>query len=163
MTVSDSAASPSAGTSATDAKTVTGKQQQPAVAVDDPSATTGAQLQAAASAPSQQPSSDATSNGSALTSPSKRRGEEIEKYATAQAEAADDDSTQPAKRARPDDQPPKVLPIRYEFCPVEDMVELIAHMLNELIATNDAIRTTSGGLTRFHSRYVRPDTIQLQR
>lgn len=32
------------------------------------------------------------------------------------------------------------------------MVELIAHMLAELIATNDAIRISSGGLTRFHSR-----------
>ncbi|OAR02059.1 hypothetical protein LLEC1_06361 [Akanthomyces lecanii] len=154
MTVSDAAAaSSSGGTPATDAKTATGKQQQPVVAVDDTSVTTGAKLQAAAPAPSQRPSSNAASNGGALTSPSKRRGEEIEKYATmAQAEAADDDSTQPAKRARPDDQPTKVLPIRYELCPVEDMVELIAHMLNELIATNDAIRTTSGGLTRFHSR-----------
>ncbi|OAA76203.1 cyclin-dependent protein kinase regulator Pho80 [Akanthomyces lecanii RCEF 1005] len=153
MTVSDSAASPSAATPATDANIAASKQQQLAVAADDPSATTGAKPQVSAPAPSQQPSSDATSNGSVFTPPSKRRGEEIEKYATlAQAEAADDDSTQPAKRARPDDQPPKVLPIRYEFCPVEDMVELIAHMLNELIATNDAIRTTSGGLTRFHSR-----------
>lgn len=32
------------------------------------------------------------------------------------------------------------------------MVELIAHMLAELIATNDAIRMSNGGLTRFHSR-----------
>lgn len=32
------------------------------------------------------------------------------------------------------------------------MVELIAHMLGELIATNDAIRSSNGGLTRFHSR-----------
>jgi hypothetical protein len=36
------------------------------------------------------------------------------------------------------------------------MVELIAHMLAELIATNDAIRMSNGGLTRFHSRYVPP-------
>lgn len=35
------------------------------------------------------------------------------------------------------------------------MVELIAHMLSELIATNDAIGTSGGGLTRFHSRLVR--------
>lgn len=58
-----------------------------------------------------------------------------------------------SKRARPDEPPPKVLPLRYEFCAVEDMVELIAHMLAELIATNDAIRISNGGLTRFHSRY----------
>lgn len=45
-----------------------------------------------------------------------------------------------------------ILPQKYEFCPVEHMVELIAHMLGELIATNDAIRISSGGLTRFHSR-----------
>lgn len=57
------------------------------------------------------------------------------------------------KRPKMDDRPPKTLPLRYELCPVEDMVELIAHMLGELIATNDAIRISSGGLTRFHSRY----------
>ncbi|KAG5972982.1 hypothetical protein E4U55_000683 [Claviceps digitariae] len=56
------------------------------------------------------------------------------------------------KRARTDQELPKVLPQQYEFCPVEDIVELIAHMLAELIATNDAIRISSGGLTRFHSR-----------
>ncbi|ETS02141.1 cyclin-related 2, partial [Trichoderma reesei RUT C-30] len=44
------------------------------------------------------------------------------------------------------------LPQKYEHCPVEHMVELISHMLGELIATNDAIRISSGGLTRFHSR-----------
>ena len=66
------------------------------------------------------------------------------------------DSPEPAatsKRARTDAQPPKVLPQRYELCAVEDIVELIAHMLAELIATNDAIMS-SGSLTRFHSRYV---------
>ncbi|KAL6892380.1 cyclin domain-containing protein [Trichoderma evansii] len=61
-------------------------------------------------------------------------------------------SPQAPKRARPEEQPPRVLPNKYEFCPVEHMVELIAHMLGELIATNDAIRISSGGLTRFHSR-----------
>lgn len=44
------------------------------------------------------------------------------------------------------------MPQKYEFCPAEHLVELIAHMLGELIATNDAIRISSGGLTRFHSR-----------
>ncbi|PHH85532.1 hypothetical protein CDD83_285 [Cordyceps sp. RAO-2017] len=57
-----------------------------------------------------------------------------------------------SKRARANERPPKILPQRYEQCAVEDMVELIAHMLAELIATNDAIRISSGGLTRFHSR-----------
>ncbi|KAL7926538.1 cyclin domain-containing protein [Trichoderma austrokoningii] len=61
-------------------------------------------------------------------------------------------SPQAPKRARPEEQPPRVLPSKYELCPVEHMVELIAHMLGELIATNDAIRISSGGLTRFHSR-----------
>jgi hypothetical protein len=49
--------------------------------------------------------------------------------------------------------PPKILPLRYEHCPVEDMVVLIAHMLGELIETNDALSLKSRNLTRFHSRY----------
>lgn len=61
-------------------------------------------------------------------------------------------ATSASKRARTDQELPKVLPQQYEFCAVEDIVELIAHMLAELIATNDAIRISSGGLTRFHSR-----------
>ncbi|KAI9170985.1 Nuc-1 negative regulatory protein preg [Paramyrothecium foliicola] len=56
------------------------------------------------------------------------------------------------KRHRPDEPSPRILPQKYELCAVEDMVELIAHMLAELIATNDAIRMSNGGLTRFHSR-----------
>lgn len=74
--------------------------------------------------------------------------------AQAEAQAQRSASPQAPKRARPEEQPPRVLPNKYEFCPVEHMVELIAHMLGELIATNDAIRISSGGLTRFHSRYV---------
>jgi len=35
---------------------------------------------------------------------------------------------------------------------VEDVVVLIAHMLGELIETNDALALKSGHLTRFHSR-----------
>ncbi|PNP41099.1 phosphate system cyclin PHO80 [Trichoderma gamsii] len=72
--------------------------------------------------------------------------------AQAEAQAQRSASPQAPKRARPEEQPPRVLPNKYEFCPVEHMVELIAHMLGELIATNDAIRISSGGLTRFHSR-----------
>lgn len=74
--------------------------------------------------------------------------------AEAQSQTQRSASPQAPKRARPEEQPPHVLPNKYEFCPVEHMVELIAHMLGELIATNDAIRISSGGLTRFHSRYV---------
>ncbi|TQV91471.1 hypothetical protein V2A60_008882 [Cordyceps javanica] len=149
-------------TEKTDAKHATCKQHHQPVAADQTSATSGAKQHTDAPAASQRSLSNATSNGSAVAdaSPSKRRGDEFQSHATmAHAEAADGDSTQPAKRARPDEQPPKVLPIRYEFCPVDDMVELIAHMLNELIATNDAIRTTSGGLTRFHSRLAKHATL----
>ncbi|EEU33632.1 uncharacterized protein NECHADRAFT_18057, partial [Fusarium vanettenii 77-13-4] len=58
-----------------------------------------------------------------------------------------------SKRSRPDDEtPPTILPQRYELCAAEDIVELIAHMLAELIARNNAIRTSNRGYTRFHSR-----------
>ncbi|KAL5625272.1 hypothetical protein BROUX41_005332 [Berkeleyomyces rouxiae] len=58
-----------------------------------------------------------------------------------------------AKRTRPNSVPLKVLPIRYEFCQVEDLVVLISHMLSELIETNDSLALRgSGSLTRFHSR-----------
>ncbi|KAI3341557.1 cyclin-domain-containing protein [Ustulina deusta] len=56
------------------------------------------------------------------------------------------------KRTRPNASPPKVLPTRYEFCDVEDMVILIANMIGELIETNDSLAMKSGNLTRFHSR-----------
>ncbi len=66
-------------------------------------------------------------------------------------------SIQPSspKRSKPNQGPPKVLPLRYELCDVEDMVVLISNMLSELIETNDSIALKSGQLTRFHSRYVR--------
>ncbi|KAF5004663.1 hypothetical protein FDECE_8850 [Fusarium decemcellulare] len=82
-------------------------------------------------------------------SPTKRRSSPAPANSQATAAAKSSPTT---KRPKPDAPPPKVLPERYEFCPVEDMVELIAHMLAELIATNDAIRISNGGLTRFHSR-----------
>ncbi|RYP72276.1 hypothetical protein DL769_004498 [Monosporascus sp. CRB-8-3] len=56
------------------------------------------------------------------------------------------------KRSKPNQGPPKLLPLRYELCDVEDMVVLIANMLGELIETNDSIAMKSGQLTRFHSR-----------
>ncbi|KAK4644680.1 Pho80p cyclin [Podospora bellae-mahoneyi] len=57
-----------------------------------------------------------------------------------------------SKRARPEQLPSKELPRKYEFCLTEDMVVLIAHMLGELIETNDVLALKSGNLTRFHSR-----------
>jgi hypothetical protein len=68
------------------------------------------------------------------------------------AAAAESSASSASKRARPDERPPKVLPQRYELCAVEDIVELIAHMLSELITTNDAIPLVNRNLTRFHSR-----------
>lgn len=95
-----------------------------------------------------------------LRSPVKRRSDD----ANAAPNTADtleevdevdqDDELQRSKRHRGDVLPEKVLPSRYDLCPVDDMVELIAHMLGELISTNDAIRISTGGLTRFHSRFV---------
>lgn len=59
-----------------------------------------------------------------------------------------------AKRPKTKAAPPKVLPRAYEHCDVEDMAVLIAHMLGELIETNDALNLRSRPLTRFHSRCV---------
>lgn len=55
------------------------------------------------------------------------------------------------KRSR-SDETVKILPAKYEFCPVEDMVVLISNMIQELIQTNDSLPLRSGVLTRFHSR-----------
>lgn len=86
-------------------------------------------------------------------SPNKRRGSPSQRVSQAPASPSQPVlPEQSTKRPKPDEQPPKILPRLYENCAVEDMVELIAHMLAELIATNDAIRISSGGLTRFHSR-----------
>lgn len=59
------------------------------------------------------------------------------------------------KRVRPPQSKVKLLPAKYEFCEVEDMVVLIANMISELIHTNDELPLRSGVLTRFHSRYVK--------
>ncbi|PMD38915.1 cyclin-domain-containing protein [Hyaloscypha variabilis F] len=56
------------------------------------------------------------------------------------------------KRAKSGDSPVKVLPYKYEFCPVDDMVVVISHMISELIETNDQLPLRNGVLTRFHSR-----------
>lgn len=122
------------------------------------------------SGPSQQSTTPLSTGKSQLQnaiSPNKRRGSPgpgISQITTPNAKTRtenttqetstrDDNAPQSTKRARPDAPPPKILPQRYELCPVEHMVELIAHMLAELITTNDAIRISNGGLTRFHSRY----------
>lgn len=59
----------------------------------------------------------------------------------------------PTKRPRAAQSPTKILPSEYEFCPVEDMVVIIANMISELIHTNDQLPLRSVVLTRFHSRW----------
>ncbi|KAF8864413.1 cyclin-domain-containing protein [Acephala macrosclerotiorum] len=60
--------------------------------------------------------------------------------------------TIPPKRSRTEQTAVKILPAKYEFCPVEDMVVLISDMIQELIQTNDSLPLRTGVLTRFHSR-----------
>ncbi|KAL1840762.1 hypothetical protein VTJ49DRAFT_154 [Mycothermus thermophilus] len=89
----------------------------------------------------------------AAASPSKRRiSQDPGSTTSAPADAASPNHAGLPKRPRPAEKPTKILPPRYEQCPVEDMVVLIAHMLGELIETNDSIALQSGRLTRFHSR-----------
>ncbi|KAI1506564.1 cyclin-domain-containing protein [Biscogniauxia marginata] len=88
-------------------------------------------------------------------SPNKRRKSHdpvcAESSASSLALAPSQQQSSP-KRARPNQTPPKELPLRYELCDVEDMVTLISNMLAELIETNDTLAMKSGNLTRFHSR-----------
>ncbi|KAH6621356.1 cyclin-domain-containing protein [Chaetomium sp. MPI-SDFR-AT-0129] len=87
------------------------------------------------------------------TSPSKRKSsQEPASISALAAEPLQNNPSTIAKRAKPDTAPPKVLPQRYELCAIEDVVVLIAHMLGELIETNDTLALKSGHLTRFHSR-----------
>ncbi|KAF2969879.1 hypothetical protein GQX73_g3688 [Xylaria multiplex] len=81
-------------------------------------------------------------------SPAKRRSSQDHGIISA-VEASQSSSP---KRTRPNANPPKILPSRYELCDVEDMVILIANMIGELIETNDSLAMKSGNLTRFHSR-----------
>ncbi|GAA5856003.1 hypothetical protein JCM8547_002936 [Rhodosporidiobolus lusitaniae] len=46
----------------------------------------------------------------------------------------------------------KEVPSAFEHCEVDDLIALIASMLDRLIDHNDRIPLTSGSLTRFHSR-----------
>jgi hypothetical protein len=87
------------------------------------------------------------------TSPVKRRNSQGPGSANAATAPAVQEPANLPKRQRPEEVAPKTLPVRYELCPVEDMVVLIAHMLGELIQTNDGLALRTGHLTRFHSRY----------
>ena len=68
------------------------------------------------------------------------------------AENAQSAQQSPAKKARPDTPPIRMMPLQYENCNTRDLVVLIASMLMELIRYNDAIPPKDGQLTRFHSR-----------
>lgn len=87
-------------------------------------------------------------------SPTKRRNSDGPGSVVEEASGSGRTAQGVPKRAKPDVVPPKVLPVRYELCAIEDIVVLIANMLAELIETNDALALRSGHLTRFHSRYV---------
>ena len=85
-------------------------------------------------------------------SPTKRRSSDDHPRPSESDADKGESSAAAAKRPRPAEAPPKVLPLKYETCDVEDLVVLIARMLAELIETNDALAIRSGSLTRFHSR-----------
>lgn len=87
-----------------------------------------------------------------LLSPNKRRNSEGPGALIGDASGSAQVAQGLPKRVKPDAVPPKVLPMRYELCAIEDIVVLIANMLSELIETNDALAMRSGHLTRFHSR-----------
>jgi hypothetical protein len=102
--------------------------------------------------PPAEPSLEAAQQNTQATnplSPTKRRNSQD--YGNVSAVESSQSNSQ--KRTRPNAGPPKVLPLRYELCDVEDMVILIANMIGELIETNDSLAMKSGNLTRFHSRY----------
>lgn len=104
------------------------------------------------SSPKQQPPPPPTL--SQTTSPNKRRNSQGPDRGGS-ANTPHDPSVVP-KRAKAEAAPPTILPQRYELCPVEDIVVLIANMLGELIETNDSLALKSRHLTRFHSRCAIP-------
>lgn len=139
------AAATSAATTSTAANSVRGPDDSA------PSSNTSTTLPAEEDAP-EDPAPTVAVPDELLSSPVKRRGNSPD-ISSGDADVTNqNDDAQRSKRHRADIQPEKALPLRYDLCPVEDMVELIAHMLSELIGTNDAIRTSAGSLTRFHSR-----------
>ncbi|TQS36407.1 hypothetical protein Golomagni_03145 [Golovinomyces magnicellulatus] len=58
----------------------------------------------------------------------------------------------PTKRIKQDPSFFRALPLKYELCPMKDLVILISNMIQELISTNDKLPPRSNVLTRFHSR-----------
>ncbi|KAL2117089.1 hypothetical protein VTJ04DRAFT_9257 [Mycothermus thermophilus] len=136
---------PSGSTAATTTTTSTSSQRRPANSV--PGSAAGTPKTSAPAGPKQRVDPASAVSPSA----SKRRNSQ----GADNGRPTDVGSSHKAalsKRPRTADKPPKILPPRYEHCPVEDMVVLIAHMLGELIETNDKIALRSGRLTRFHSR-----------
>jgi len=81
-----------------------------------------------------------------------KRRKSQEGFRTGPSSTGGKSQTLASKRPRSAQTPVKILPLKYEFCDVEDMVVLIANMISELIQTNDGLPLRSGVLTRFHSR-----------
>ncbi|KAL5376719.1 hypothetical protein DPSP01_010265 [Paraphaeosphaeria sporulosa] len=69
-----------------------------------------------------------------------------------EADAAPAAQSSPAKRARPQSEDLKVMPLKYETCDVKDLGVLVSDMLMELVRLNDDMPLRDGQLTRFHSR-----------
>ncbi|ORY64073.1 cyclin-domain-containing protein [Pseudomassariella vexata] len=94
------------------------------------------------------------SEANPLTPPKRRNSQDLVRTTASSSavSAVTQSQTSSPKRVKPSQGPPKALPLKYEFCDVEDMVVLISNMLAELIETNDSIAMKSGHLTRFHSR-----------
>ncbi|KAI1766620.1 cyclin-domain-containing protein [Hypoxylon sp. FL1150] len=118
-----------------------------------------------ATQPKPQPNTPQTPSGPSLASPNRPAKAQVQtlspnkrrksqEYIGVDPSSSVVASSQPSspKRSKPNQGPPKVLPLRYELCKVEDMVTLIANMLSELIEANDLLAMKSGQLTRFHSR-----------
>ncbi|RYP06820.1 hypothetical protein DL764_002932 [Monosporascus ibericus] len=102
------------------------------------------------SEPSISPAKPEDPRTNALSPGKRRKSQDIASTHSSSVVAASQPSS--PKRSKPNQGPPKLLPLKYELCDVEDMVVLIANMLGELIETNDSIAMKSGQLTRFHSR-----------
>lgn len=68
-------------------------------------------------------------------------------------EDADEDGlTNSPKKAKREQPPVKVMPLKYEDCDAKELGLLIADMLLELVRHNDALPLKDRQLTRFHSR-----------
>lgn len=85
-------------------------------------------------------------------SPSSRKREPPEESASGASSIQGQVLPERNVRPRPAQGPVKILPLRYEFCDVKDIVDIIADMISALIQTNDVLPLRQGILTRFHSR-----------